>query len=245
MAERRMFTKKITESDAFLDMPASTQALYFHLNMSADDDGFVNNPKSVQRNVGASLDDMKLLLAKKFIIAFESGIIVIKHWKMHNYIQSDRYKPTDYVEEKSQLYIDEKKAYSLDVSTMDTKCIQSVSIGKDKIGEDKIDKDIYKEAFADDQELCDMFTDYVDMRKKIKAPMTNRAVQLAIDKLNKLSKGNRDTALEILRRSVMNSWKGLYELKADKPANKPAFNTMQATNYGNMDDLEAKLLGCT
>lgn len=242
MAERRMFTKKITESDAFLDMPASTQALYFHLNMSADDDGFVNSPKSVQRTVGASLDDMKLLLAKKFIIAFESGIIVIKHWKMHNYIQSDRYKPTDYVEEKSQLYIDEKKAYSLDVSDLDTKCIQSVSIGKDRVGKDSLGKDIYKEAFADDEELCNMFADYVDMRKKIKAPMTDRAITLAINKLNELSEGNRDTALEILRQSVMNSWKGLYELKADKPANKPAFNTMQQSNYGDLSELEAKLL---
>ena len=103
MAERRMFTKKITESDAFLDMPLSTQCLYFHLNMSADDDGFVNNPKKIQRMIGASDDDLKLLLAKSFILAFESGIIVIKHWKMQNYIQSDRYKPTDYAEEKAML----------------------------------------------------------------------------------------------------------------------------------------------
>jgi len=151
MAERRMFTKKITESDAFLNMPASTQALYFHLSMNADDDGFINNPRSIQRSVGASDDDMKLLLAKKFIIVFETGVIVIKHWKMHNYIQADRYKPTTYIEEKSCLVLNEKKAYSLNlenkalennVSEVDTECIQNVSIGKDRLGKDRLNNNM-------------------------------------------------------------------------------------------------------
>ena len=146
MAERRMFAKKITESDAFLDMPSSTQMLYFHLSMNADDDGFVNNPKKIQRMCGASDDDFKLLIAKSFVILFESGIIVIKHWKMHNYIQSDRYRPTDYVDEKSMLGVKKNKAYTLDENKMYTKCIQDVSVGKDSIGkvrlgEDSIDKD--------------------------------------------------------------------------------------------------------
>ena len=141
MAERRMFTKKITESDAFLDMPSSTQCLYFHLNMSADDDGFVNNPKRIQRLVGASDDDFKLLVAKSFIILFESGIIVIKHWKMHNYIQSDRYKPTDYIEEKSMLGLKKNKSYTLSNNELDTKCIQDVSVGKDRLGKDRLGKD--------------------------------------------------------------------------------------------------------
>lgn len=140
MAERRMFAKKITESDAFLDMPSSTQMLYFHLSMNADDDGFVNNPKKIQRMCGASDDDFKLLIAKSFVILFESGIIVIKHWKMHNYIQSDRYRPTDYVDEKSMLGVKKNKAYTLDVNKMDTKCIQDVSVGKDSIGKVSIDK---------------------------------------------------------------------------------------------------------
>lgn len=151
MAERRMFAKKITESDAFLDMPSSTQMLYFHLSMNADDDGFVNNPKKIQRMCGASDDDFKLLIAKSFVILFESGIIVIKHWKMHNYIQSDRYRPTDYVDEKSMLGVKKNKAYTLDGSKMYTKCIQDVSVGKDSIGkvrlgEDSIDKDSKEES---------------------------------------------------------------------------------------------------
>ena len=140
VAERRMFTKKITESDAFLDMPSSTQMLYFHFSMNADDDGFVNNPKKIQKMCGASDDDFKLLIAKSFIILFDSGIIVIKHWKMHNYIQADRYRPTDYVEEKSMLGIKSNKAYTLDVSKMDTECIQNGYIGKDSIGKVSIDK---------------------------------------------------------------------------------------------------------
>lgn len=141
MAERRMFAKKITESDAFLDMPSSTQMLYFHLSMNADDDGFVNNPKKIQRMCGASDDDFKLLIAKSFVLLFESGVIVIKHWKMHNYIQADRYRPTDYVEEKSMLGLKKNKAYTLDESKMYTKCIQDVSVGKDSIGKISIDKD--------------------------------------------------------------------------------------------------------
>ena len=155
MAERRMFAKKITESDAFLDMPSSSQALYFHLSMSADDDGFVNNPRKIQRMVGASDDDMKILIAKSFIIIFESGIIVIKHWKMHNYIQSDRYKPTDYQDEKALLEMKKNKSYTLkkdipeipagkpvtdDVSEMYTECIQDVSVGKDRLGKDRLGK---------------------------------------------------------------------------------------------------------
>lgn len=140
MAERRMFTKRITESDAFLDMPSSTQMLYFHFSMNADDDGFVNNPKKIQKMCGASDDDFKLLIVKSFIILFDSGIIVIKHWKMHNYIQADRYRPTDYVEEKSMLGIKSNKAYTLDVSKMDTECIQNGYIGKDSIGKVSIDK---------------------------------------------------------------------------------------------------------
>ena len=103
MAERRMFTKKVTNSDAFIDMPLSAQALYFHLNMEADDDGFNSSPKKIQRMIGASDDDFKLLMYKNFIIPFESGIVVIKHWKLHNYIQKDRYKETVYLEEKNML----------------------------------------------------------------------------------------------------------------------------------------------
>ena len=112
MAERRMFTQKIIDSDAFLDMPLSTQALYFHLNMRADDDGFVNNPKRIQRTIGASEDDLKLLFAKRFVIGFESGVLVIKHWRMHNTLRKDRYNPTQYQDEYKVLRIKDNNAYT-------------------------------------------------------------------------------------------------------------------------------------
>ena len=137
MAERRMFAKTIIDSDAFLDMPMSTQALYFHLSMRADDDGFINNPKKIQRMVGATEDDLKLLIAKNFIIVFESGVIVIKHWKIHNYIRNDRYKPTVYQEEFKSLSTKNNGSYTLGIPDdnqlvyqMDTQ----VRLGKDSIG---------------------------------------------------------------------------------------------------------------
>lgn len=145
MAERRMFAKTIIDSDNFLDMPLSTQALYFHLSMRADDDGFINNPKKIQRMIGCGDDDLKLLIAKSFIIPFESGIVVIKHWKIHNYIQKDRYRETVYLDEKSRLETSENKTYEL----VDTVCIHDVynldaqvRIGKDRLGEDRIGEDM-------------------------------------------------------------------------------------------------------
>lgn len=113
MKERRMFTKKVTESDSFLEMPCSTQVLYFHLSMNADDDGFVNSPKRVQKMCGATDDDVKELISKKFIIPFDGGIVVIRHWRLHNYIQKDRYIPTDYISEKNQLRSEKNGAYIL------------------------------------------------------------------------------------------------------------------------------------
>nr|DAW66805.1 MAG TPA: replisome organizer [Caudoviricetes sp.] len=131
-----MFAKTIIDSDAFLDMPASSQMLYFHLAMRADDDGFVNNPKKIQRMIGAADDDLKLLLVKNFILAFDTGIIVIRHWKIHNYIRNDRYTPTVYQEEREQLttttggYTKKVVSGIPTVSKLDTQ----VSIGKDRIG---------------------------------------------------------------------------------------------------------------
>ena len=113
MAERRMFAKTIIDSDAFMDMPMSARCLYYDLAMRADDDGFINNPKKIQRMIGASEDDLRLLIVKRFIIPFDSGIVVIKHWRIHNYIRNDRYKPTVYEDEISQLDIKDNNSYTL------------------------------------------------------------------------------------------------------------------------------------
>lgn len=137
MAERRMFAKTIIDSDAFLDMPVTARLLYYDLSMRADDDGFVNSPKKIMRMVGASQDDLSLLILKKFIIPFENGVVVIKHWKIHNYIQSDRYKPTAYQDQKAMLEVEENKSYRLKTEP----CIQNgynmdtqvrLELGKDR-----------------------------------------------------------------------------------------------------------------
>ena len=155
MAERRMFTQKIIDSDAFLDMPLSTQSLYFHLNMRADDDGFVNNPKKIQRMIGASEDDLKLLVAKRFILAFETGVIVIKHWRMHNLLRKDRYNPTQYAEEMDTLMIKDNGSYTEKLAEIE--CDNHLTTTwqpddnqsgnqlatQDSIGKDSVDKEIY------------------------------------------------------------------------------------------------------
>ena len=132
----------VVDSDAFLDMPLSTQCLYFHLNMRADDDGFVGNPKRIVRLIGCSDDDLKLLIAKRFVLCFEDGVIVIKHWKMHNCIQSDRYTPTVYQEEREMLLVKTNKSYTFAENNITQECIQNVSKDIDK-GKD-IDIDLEK-----------------------------------------------------------------------------------------------------
>ena len=142
MAEKRMFAKTIIDSDAFIDMPISSRLLYYDLGMRADDDGFVNSPKKIMRMIGATDDDIKLLIAKKFIIPFESGIVVIKHWRINNYLRGDRYKGTTYTKEKSLLQIDDKGAYTLNgIPKIESGIPTGIPLGDtDKVS---IDKNIY------------------------------------------------------------------------------------------------------
>ena len=164
MAERRMISKKVVDTDLFLDMPVSTRLLYYDLSVRADDDGFVASPKRISRMVGCSEDDLKLLVAKGYLIPFESGVCVIRDWKVHNYIPKDRYHETDYRKEKAMLTEGETGAYSLNAEKSaylcdscepaykpDTVCIQDVSnseynpypedrVGKDRLGKDKNNK---------------------------------------------------------------------------------------------------------
>ncbi len=123
MAQRRMFSLDIVDTDLFLDMPASTQNLYFHLGMRADDDGFVSSPKRITSLVNCSSDDLKLLIAKGLIIPFDSGVCVVRDWKINNYIQRDRYHETKYLVEKSTLKVTDNGSYSV----LDTDCIHNVS----------------------------------------------------------------------------------------------------------------------
>ena len=163
MAERRMFAKTIVDSDMFIDMPMSARLLYYDLAMRADDDGFVNSPKKIMRFVGASMDDMNVLIAKQFIIPFESGVVVIKHWKIHNYIQKDRYKATSYQAEKESLTLKNGTYYTddlPDVSNLDTECIQDVysldtqdRLGKDRLGKVRLELGKDRDRDRERQEL--------------------------------------------------------------------------------------------
>ena len=345
-----MFAKTIIDSDAFIDMPLSTQALYFHLSMRADDDGFINNPKKIQRMIGASDDDYKVLVSKNFIIPFESGIVVIKHWRIHNYIRGDRKKETVYAEEMNLLSIKGNGAYTFreDIPLIENdsdetprqraykesslpysfeykirnafvgrecpvchctmshsnnltaptiqhnipiskggkhelgnisvicrscnssikdnptenlnsdevikawddicqtsdgqvvgKCPTEVRLGKVSIGKVSIGK-VNNKTYFEDEDINKTFLDYMDMRKKIKAPMTDRAIELAIKNLNKLSGGDKEKSIAILNQSIMNSWKGLFELKDNK---KNKFVNFDQRSYGDKSALEKAFLG--
>lgn len=144
MAQKRMFSNLVIGSDDFLEMPDSSQNLYFHLSMQADDDGFVDNWKSIMRMTGKKEDDLKILITKSFVLPFESGLLVIRHWKLNNYIQKDRYKETIHKKEKEQLVTDQNNVYGLD-----TNCI--LSIDKNRLDKSSIDKsNIYGENIAEE-----------------------------------------------------------------------------------------------
>lgn len=161
MAQRRMFSLKVIDTDSFLDMSPTAQLLYFHLSMRADDDGFVSSPKKIMKMANAADDDMRVLIAKKYLIPFDTGVCVIRDWKIHNYIQSDRYAETEYKDEKAQL-VEKHGKYDLDtdsiqnVSNMDTQ----VRLGKDRIG--KVRKDIVAKPPDEVNILLDFFKNTVN-----------------------------------------------------------------------------------
>jgi len=199
MAERRMFALKIIDSDVFLDMPQSTQNLYFHLSMRADDDGFIGNPKKIMRMIGAQIDDMKILITKRFILEFDTGIVVIKHWRIHNYIAKDRYTPTIYKEEKDKLFTKSNGAYTdhpQGVDEMYTPCIQNDDTGKVRKGKvsegnnnippekNKYDE-LPEEAKALSSLLAMLHTQNVDNGYKVKSSQLDQWA-CDIDKLHRL-----------------------------------------------------------
>ena len=223
-----MFAKTIIDSDAFLDMPLSSQALYFHLSMRADDDGFINNPKKIQRMVGASDDDLKLLVAKRFIIPFESGIVVIKHWKIHNYIQKDRYKPTIYQEEKQMLMEKENNVY--------TECIHDVSIADTQVrlGKDRVDQD-----------NLDMGADAQTPKKSTKfiPPTVEEVAAYCKERNNRVDAGRfvdfYTTKGWMVGKNKMKDWKSAVRTweRGNSSYQKPAAPQINRNDYDNGDQL--------
>ena len=213
MATKRMFSLNVVDTDKFLEMPISARLLYYELGMRADDDGFVDNWKKLLLFTGLKEDDLKLLIAKSFIIPFESGVIVIRHWRMNNYLQNDRTKPTLYQDELSQLGLDENNVY-----TLDTSCIHSIDIDIDKnsiekksnISNDILPKEKPQKIYYDNLELNNLFLEFLDLRLKLKCKNTDRAVKLLT---NELDKYDDTTKIEMINESIMNSWKSVYPPK--------------------------------
>lgn len=234
MARRRMFSLDVVDTDNFLDMPSSTQALYFHLGMRADDDGFVSSPKRITKTVNCSEDDLKLLILKKYLIPFDSGVVVISDWKINNELKKDRYKPTIHLSEFEKIQIQKNKSYSLITSNVDKARFQNVSkmdtqdsIGKDSIGKDSIDKEtgeVQKKkapeetinstinSYTDNPELKQALIDFIEMRKRMKKPPTVKALKLCLKKLDNLAIDDF-IKIKIVNQSVIRCWMEFFELR--------------------------------
>ena len=214
MAERRMFSKTIINSDLFLDLPSSAQNLYFHLSLNADDEGFVNSPKKIMKYVNSQIEDMELLVENGFIKKFDSGIVVIIHWNLHNYIQKDRFKATIYQKEKQQLVLVGKKYVMKDectqfVSDVDTNCVSILET------QDSIEKNSEEQ---DRLELAGILNEIENekVRAKFHSPLTPDALRILIKKAYGLTKSlaNQDAAIiMILDRSIINNYKDIYPLE--------------------------------
>ena len=245
MAEKRMFSKSVIDTDQFIEMPVSARLLYFDLGMRADDDGFIT-PKRVMKMTGATEDDLRILISRRYVIPFESGVIVIRHWRMNNYLKSDRYKETEYKDEKDCLELVENRYEIKDGTNLDTKCLQSGYTGKDRIEiELEIDKDstskinkgeskegnenrsknlispaLFKKfegVFADFRN-ADAIMGWIESRKKTnKKPPTDRAIELAIKKAIEFNKETPQHSIaDYFDNATLNGWQGIFQFKDDK-----------------------------
>lgn len=204
MAQRRLFSQAIVESDAFLDMPISSQALYFHLGMHADDDGFIN-PKKIMRMIGAPPDDLNVLLTKRFVLRFESGVVVIKHWLIHNTIRQDRYKETMYLEEKSLLKLKENKAYT-ELATIGlpsgNQMEPQVKLSKDKLSKDKEDKEI-RISLATQSVAVDPVNEIISLFKEINPSyqqlFKNKSERVAVERLLKMGRDKLEGTIKYVK----------------------------------------------
>ena len=231
MAERRMFAKTIVDSDAFLEMPVSARLLYYDLGMRADDDGFVNSPKKIMRMVGASPDDLNILALRKFIIPFDNGVVVIKHWKIHNYIQNDRYHETAYKEQKDMLELDENKAYRLPKSGENVPCIQDgynmdtqVRLGKDRLelGKDRLGNtpplspppgetgDNLEELFGYNQFLLEAVRDWLTYKKEKRQNYKGTGLKSFLTQIkNRVAEYGEDAVISVIQESMAQNYQGI------------------------------------
>ena len=232
MKDHRMFSLYVIDSDAFLDMPLSAQAVYFHLCMRADDDGFVNNPKKIQRMIGASDDDLKLLMAKQFVIPFDTGVIVIRHWRVHNTIRKDMYKPTLCQQESEQIETDSTKTYQLrNVYVTDSLRERdgNVPLREDKISKDNIppkggvgENEISQSSLS--EPVKEKMIEFLEYRKEIKKPYkSTKSIRSLISQIEKQEQAIGSIAvIRVIDTSMQNGWQGLFWDKVPKPKNTAA-----------------------
>lgn len=213
MANRRMFSLDVVNTDIFLDLPISSQALYFHLGMRADDDGFISSPRRIIAMISAAQDDLKILIAKGFVIALEGGLVVIRHWKQNNYLQSDRYKKTIYQEQMNLLEV-ANGTYNLS----DTLSIQDVSemYPQDSIGKNSIDEiSIDKSVGIDYQEIIDKYNSICVSLPKVERLTDKRkkAIKVILKKysLEELLKVFEMTEDSDFLKGTEGSWKASFD----------------------------------
>lgn len=218
MAQKRMFDKTITNSDDFLEMPDSSQNLYFHLSMNADDDGFINNWKSIMRMTGHKEDDLKVLVAKQFIIPFDSGVIVIRHWRINNYLRNDRYVETKFKDEKSKLTLDDNLVYQVDtngIHSIDKNRIDKNSIEEKKyIKEKKETYGTYKRVKLTEDEYQKLVEDYGE-------ETITKQIQLLDEYIESNNNKNKYTNFNlVLRKSIRDKWFDKKETKYEETQRK-------------------------
>ena len=244
MAQRRMFSKEVTTSDLFVDMPSSSQLLYFHLGMEADDEGFIGNAKMLSRAYGSNNDDLKLLEAKGFIIAFPSGVTVVKDWNLNNKIRKDRVKATIYTEEKTLLSLDSKGAYLLgnQVSTIsqpnDNQMSAQDRLGKDRLGEVSIGEGRGEQKEPSDfQRLINLYQENFGIVKPIlyddlKADINDYGLELIVEAVKRSTKKQKDYAYA---QGILKSWNrsGIKTLEQAK-AEEVSFQNKSQNNQKNL-----------
>lgn len=224
MAEKRMFSNKVIGSDAFLEMPDSTQNLYFHLSMYADDDGFVDKPKSIMRMTGKKEDDLKLLIAKSFIIPFDTGVIVIRHWRLNNYLRKDRYNETKYIEEKSKLSILPNGEYELGVPLVDTdkNRIEKNSINKNKVEQSQPNMSMFSDKVKESIE------NWLNYKKEKKQGYKQTGLNTLLKKLKQdYDSYGEQYIIDSIDYSIMNNYSGIFSPNKPYQSNKVNKTTSQ------------------
>ena len=211
MAERRMFAKTIIDSDAFIDMPSTSRLLYYDLAMRADDDGFVNSPKKIAKMTGASQDDLGILAMRKFIIPFDNGVVVIKHWRIHNYIRKDTYNETPYLEEKAMLELDDNKAYTMRKTTPVDDTLTQVRLGKDSIGYINNSTIEEEKHYFENEKLNEAFLNWLQYKKEKKQTYKETGLKTLINKINKqLVKQSVESVIEDIENCMSRNYSGIF-----------------------------------